>query len=155
MIQIDADVLIEFVRRNLDAAHRLDQLPIWRLSAIAWMELLQGCHSRSEVKDLQQMMSQRLTEYLPVTPMITDRAVRLITIHASTTGLRLADALIAATAMEHDHTLLTANVKHFRPIEGLRIERFEMRSQPSVKSVHEDQALYNLETVYRVVELEG
>jgi predicted nucleic acid-binding protein len=134
---------------------RLDQLSSWRFSIITWMELLQGCESQNAISGLKKMMGQRHIEHLPVTPAISDRAVRLLTIHASTTGLRLADALIAATAMEHDHTLLTANIKHFRPIEGLRIERFEMRSQPSVKSVHEDRALYNLETVYRVVELEG
>ena len=145
MIQIDADVLIEFVRTNLHATHRLNQLSVWRLSAVAWMELLQGCHSLSEVRELQQIMRSRSVEYLPVTPAISDRAVSLITIHAPTSGMRLGDALIAATAMEYDETLLTANMKHFRPIEGLRLEKFEMRSQPAVKSIHESRAIYELD----------
>ena len=38
--------------------------------------------------------------------------------------MRLADALIGATALEHDLTLLTANTKHFGAIEGLQIETF-------------------------------
>lgn len=40
-------------------------------------------------------------------------------------GLQLGDALIAATALEHNLTLLTGNIKHFGPIAQLKIERFE------------------------------
>jgi len=39
-------------------------------------------------------------------------------------GMRLADALIGATAIEHGLTLVTANVKHFGSVGGLRIEAF-------------------------------
>ena len=39
-------------------------------------------------------------------------------------GLHLADALIAATALEHSLTVLTANAKHFSIIEGLNMEKF-------------------------------
>ena len=37
----------------------------------------------------------------------------------------LAAALIAATALEPDLTLLTGNTKHFAALETLKIERFE------------------------------
>ncbi len=37
-------------------------------------------------------------------------------------GLRPADALIGATAIEHKATLITANVKHFSTVDGLAIE---------------------------------
>jgi predicted nucleic acid-binding protein len=39
-------------------------------------------------------------------------------------GLRLADALIGATAIEIGATLLTSNVEHFSAVEGLQIEVF-------------------------------
>ena len=39
-------------------------------------------------------------------------------------GLRLADALIGATAIEHQLTLLTGNAAHFARIPGLSIETF-------------------------------
>jgi len=38
--------------------------------------------------------------------------------------LQLADALIAATALDHGLIVLTANAKHFAIIEGLSMERF-------------------------------
>jgi predicted nucleic acid-binding protein len=37
-------------------------------------------------------------------------------------GMRLADALVGATAIEHGLALITANVKHFGAVEGLTIE---------------------------------
>jgi predicted nucleic acid-binding protein len=40
-------------------------------------------------------------------------------------GLQLADALNAATALEHQLALLTANTKHYLAISGLQLERFE------------------------------
>jgi predicted nucleic acid-binding protein len=39
-------------------------------------------------------------------------------------GLQLGDALIAATALEHNLPVLTANIKHFSPISGLSVEAF-------------------------------
>ncbi len=39
-------------------------------------------------------------------------------------GMQLGDALIAATALEHGITVLTANAKHFNAVEGLALEIF-------------------------------
>ena len=36
----------------------------------------------------------------------------------------MADALIAATALEHGHAVLTANIKHFDAVAGLQLEKF-------------------------------
>lgn len=67
----------------------------------------------------------RNTEIVPITPAISTLAAELIDRLALSHGLRLADALIGATAIEHKATLITANVKHFGAIEGLDIETFE------------------------------
>ena len=61
---------------------------------------------------------------MPITPAIGWRAAVLIDNLALSHGMRLADALIAATAVELKATLLTANAKHFSAIEGLDIEAF-------------------------------
>lgn len=62
---------------------------------------------------------------MPITPAICQRAVELIDRLALSHGMRLADALIGATAIEHQATLITANVKHFGAINGLNIEAFK------------------------------
>ena len=46
-------------------------------------------------------------------------AVALIEQHALAHGIQLADALIAATAIESGLPLCTGNAKHFSPIRGL------------------------------------
>jgi predicted nucleic acid-binding protein len=51
--------------------------------------------------------------------------MQLIDAHALSGGLQLADALIAATAIEQGFVLLTGNTKHFSAIDTLKIERFE------------------------------
>jgi predicted nucleic acid-binding protein len=60
-----------------------------------------------------------------ITAAISERAARLIDGLALSHGLRLAGALIGATAIEHGVTLLTANAKHFAAIDGLTIDAFE------------------------------
>ena len=61
---------------------------------------------------------------VPITSAISQRAAELIDALALSHGLRLADALIGATAIEHKATLLTANVKHFSAVQELAIEAF-------------------------------
>lgn len=61
---------------------------------------------------------------MPLTPTITERATTLMESLSLSHGLQLGDALIAATALEHNLTVLTANTKHFAAIDSLRVERF-------------------------------
>lgn len=65
--------------------------------------------------------------YLDTTLEIAETAGRL-KYEASRKGLTLslADALIGATALAHDATLITSNARHF-PLEGLKI--LEMRAE--------------------------
>ena len=89
------------------------------------MELVQGCRDKAELVRLKKALTGRGTQIMPVTESFCARAMNLIDQHALSDGLQLGDALIAATALEHGLPLLTANVKHFSPIKGLGIERFD------------------------------
>lgn len=73
---------------------------------------------------LKRGLTLRHTEILPLTLAISDRAMGLVDKHALSDGLRLADAMIAATVIEHTLTLLTGNTRHFAQIQGLRVEHF-------------------------------
>lgn len=123
---VDTDVLIWHLRGLPRATQRLDRLPRLTISAITWLELLHGMRSRAELQAVQKSLALRNTEQLPVTPAITIRAVSLMENLSLSHGLGMGDALIAATALEHSLPLLTANVKHFGPIEGLLIEQFDL-----------------------------
>lgn len=81
---------------------------------------------KAELTALQQMFELRKTLVLPLTPAITRRATELMTTLALSHGLQAGDALIAATALEHQLRLLTGNSKHFTPIDTLVVERFAL-----------------------------
>ncbi len=121
---VDTDVLIWHLRGLPKATQRLDQLPSLTISAITYLELLQGMRNQVEMIAVQRSLELRHTERLPVTPAITERAIDLMHRLALSHGLQLGDALIAATALEHNLPLLTANTKHFAPIDGLSVEAF-------------------------------
>ncbi len=70
-------------------------------------------------------LAARGTEIVPITPAISERAAELIDSLALSHGMRLADALIGATALVNMDTLITANVKHFGAVRGLDFETFE------------------------------
>ncbi len=121
---IDSDVLVWLTRGHPGAAERLHALPAWRISAVTYIELAQGCRDKAELARLKKGLAARGTEIVPITPAISQRAAELIDSLALSHGMRLADAFIGATAIEHKATLITANVKHFSAIDGLTIEAF-------------------------------
>ena len=86
--------------------------------------MAQGCRDKAELARLKKGLAARGTEIVPITPAISQRAAELIDSLALSHGMRLADALIGATAIELKATLITANVKHFTAVEGLTIEAF-------------------------------
>ena len=121
---IDSDVLVWLTRGHVGAAQRLHALEAWRISAVTYIELAQGCRDKADLARLKKGLAARNTEIVPITPAVSQRAAELIDALALSHGLRLADALIAATAVEHQATLITANVKHFSAVEGLTFEAF-------------------------------
>lgn len=53
--------------------------------------------------------------------------MRLIEEHFVAHHLQIADALIAATAIEHKLAIVTSSTKHFQSVKTLRIEAFKPR----------------------------
>ena len=121
---IDSDVLVWLTRGHVGAAQRLHALPVWRISAVTYIELAQGCRDKADLARLKKGLAARHTEIVPITPAISQRATELIDTLALSHGMRLADALIGATALETQATLITANVKHFSAVDGLAVEAF-------------------------------
>ncbi len=121
---IDTDVLIWYLRGHPAAGHLLDEITEPILSAVTFIELLQGCRDKRELSLLKKDMVERKARILPIDASISNLAVTLIETHALSSGLQLADALIAATGLIHGLPVITANTKHFVAVDGLLIERF-------------------------------
>lgn len=123
-VLVDTDVLIWHLRGYPQATRRLDQLDSLALSAVTYLELLQGMRNNAELAAVKKMLERRGANTLPLTEAITQRACALMELLAMSHGLQMGDALIAATALEHRLPLLTGNVKHFAAIEHLVVEAF-------------------------------
>ena len=121
---IDTDVLIWHLRGYAQATRRLDELGTLTLSAVSYLEVLQGMRNKAELAAVQKMLQRRQAAMLPLTEAITQRAVSLMESLTLSHGLQMGDALIAATALEHQLPVLTGNVKHFAAVEHLLIEGF-------------------------------
>jgi hypothetical protein len=121
---VDTDVLIWHLRGYAQATRRLDLLDPLTLSAVSYLEVLQGMRNKAELLAVQKMFERRRAVILPLTEAITQRATALMETLTLSHGLQMGDALIAATALVHDTPVLTGNVKHFAAVSGLRIEAF-------------------------------
>jgi hypothetical protein len=124
MMLVDTDVLIWHLRGYPNATRRLDELGTLTLSAISWLEVLQGMRNKAELVAVKKMLAHRAATLLPVSEAITQRAIELMEAITLSHGLQMDDALIAATALDHGLPVLTANVKHFGAVEGLTVEAF-------------------------------
>ena len=123
---VDTDILVWYFRGD-DAARRfLARIPFpdRAVSALTVMELLQGCRDQREARDMAAFVSENLAAVIHPDEAISRRAIRLLELHALRAGLRVVDALIAATALEARVALATANVRHYRVIAGLSVVRF-------------------------------
>ena len=121
---IDSDVLVLHTRGNIAAAQRVNAIQQWQISVVTYMELAQGCSDKPNLERLKKGLAARKVKVLHITPAISQRAADLVDALALSHGMRLADALIAATAIEHGMPLLTGNLKHFSPVAELTVEPF-------------------------------
>jgi predicted nucleic acid-binding protein len=124
MILVDTDVLIWNLRGNERAGDLLDGLSGFCLSAVSYMELVQGMRDKRELRLLKQALTYWSATIVHLNTAISSRAIFLVEQYALSDAMQLADALIAATALERGLDLLTGNDKHYRPVEGLVIRVF-------------------------------
>jgi len=123
-MQFDTDVLIWFLRGNKKASTVLESAPQRHLSIITYMELLQGARDKQETRVIKAFLSDAAFLTLPLTENIGHRASIYMEEYALKVDMCIADALIAATAVENGLTLCSANRKHYKPVNELELKTF-------------------------------
>ena len=121
---VDTDVFIWYTRGNSRAVTALDNLPEIRLSVVTYIELVQGMRNKRELRALRGTLTGLAAQILQIDEVVSGKAMFYVEQHFHSHSMRLADALIAATAISKGIPLLTANTKHYSPISDLEVRRF-------------------------------
>ncbi|EKU96521.1 putative nucleic acid-binding protein [Leptolyngbya sp. PCC 7375] len=117
---VDTDILIDVSNDDESAKQRLldeSRTAEFAVSAVTVMELTVGCRNKTELTALNQFLIQ--FQVIQIDTSISAQAIRLIQTYVLSHGLRIADALIAATAIETQMPLLSKNQRDFRFISEL------------------------------------
>ena len=113
MILVDTDVLIWVTRKDLHASEFLDGFDELAISDVTYMELIQGAKTKREAQTIDKALSTMGVVRLAINDSISKRAAVLVCSYFHSHSMQLADALIAATALEYGLALATGNAKHF------------------------------------------
>jgi predicted nucleic acid-binding protein len=108
-VLIDTDVFIDHLRGAHPLRAGRNRL---HYSVVTRAELFSGTTATDGVSRLLAGLRE-----VAVDRAVAERAGRI----RRETGIRLPDALIASTALEHRLTVITRNLKDFQPVRGLRV----------------------------------
>ncbi|RLA96663.1 MAG: type II toxin-antitoxin system VapC family toxin [Deltaproteobacteria bacterium] len=117
---IDTDILIDVGRgvdKAVDYLQGLERQRRLAISVVTEMELIVGCRNKSELRNLEGFL--RRFRVLPINEMVCSKAVELLRRYRLSHGLLIADAFIAATALNFGHSLATKNQRDYRFIPEL------------------------------------
>lgn len=120
----DTDILIWIQRGNEKAARLVEKDEDRHLSIQSYMELLQGAKNKTHHKYVKDFVSEFEFSILPFTENIGHRALIYVEEYALSSNMRAGDALIAATAVENNMTLVSSNIKHFKVVNKLQLKAF-------------------------------
>jgi len=108
-VLVDTDVFVDHLRGAVELKPRRHRL---HYSVITRAELFAG----NSASDLSIRLLAPFRE-IAVDRAVAERAGRV----RREAGMHLPDALIAATALEHELHLATRNARHFEAVRGLRL----------------------------------
>ena len=121
---LDTDVIIWYLRGNKKAYDLIHSLNVFAISAVTYMELVQGMRDKTELRQLKRTLKQWNVKTIYMNEEISVLALFYVEEYFLSHSMQLADALIAATCSNYGLVLCTANDKHYKIINDLEINVF-------------------------------
>ena len=121
----DTDVLIWVQRGHAKAAALIDSCKEPSISIYTYMELLQCAHNKTQHKVIRSFLKETGFKTLALNEAIGHRAAVYVEEYGLSHALRAGDAIIAATAVENNLPLCSANRKHFDYLQELDLVVFK------------------------------
>jgi tRNA(fMet)-specific endonuclease VapC len=117
---IDTNIFIAILKGDAKLKSFIEGLSC-ALDTTVYTELIQGSKNKSEVQKIEKYLTR--FELIHFDKSISLRTLELIRTYSKSHNLMFGDAVIAATSLENDLTLLTYNVKDFRFIKNLKLQK--------------------------------
>lgn len=117
---VDTNVLSKVFKGDSKVKSFVESLDA-AVDATIYIECLQGSKSNQEKRFIKNYLAN--FPILLMTPDISQGAIDLIDAYSNSFGLFLPDALIAATALENDLTIVTYNIDDFKFIQDLKYRK--------------------------------
>ncbi|MFQ5739243.1 MAG: PIN domain-containing protein [Acidobacteriota bacterium] len=128
---LDTSLISEILKKrpSSQVMGRLRAVPAWQLlttSTVCVMELRFGAVRHPDGEPLWQRIRREVLDRISILPLGLKEAVKagevLAALQAAGTPIGVEDVLIGATALAHDLTVATRNLKHFSRLPGLLTE---------------------------------
>ncbi len=115
----DTNIFIAIFKGNLKLKSLVENSDS-AINTIVYLELIQGAKDKAEVGKIEKYLNR--FELIHFDKAASQKAIELVRTYSKSHGLMLPDAIIAATCLENNLTLMTYNVKDFRFIKDLKIQ---------------------------------
>ena len=122
---IDTDIVIWYMRDNPKAVELLNSNEGFLISVVSYLELVQGLRNKSEFKALKTALKIWKIKILQIDEAISTKAMFYVEQYFLSHAIRLADALIASTAVLFQIPLVTGNIKHYKIFKELELHPFK------------------------------
>ncbi len=119
MILADSCILIDYLREDQNITKKINVIGTNNivLNSIIVMELICGARNKVELNSIKKRLNH--FQVLEINQAIMDDANSLMEIFCLSHGLKIPDAIIAATARFYEISLFTSNMKHFKFIDKI------------------------------------
>jgi len=124
LMLIDTDVLIWYIKGNSKALDQIEKNKNFSISVVTYMELVQGMKNRQELNELRKALKSWNTKIIYISEEISSKAMFYVEQHYLSYSVKIADALVGATAVAYGYPLLTGNDKHYKVIKEISLKKF-------------------------------
>ena len=123
MILCDTNVIIETLKGDEKTIKIMESIGLENIaiSSVTVMELYFGALNKRELNKIKKHL--KALNIVHFNNDVSELAVSMIESYSKSHGLQIPDAIIAATALSLEIKLFTLNLKDFRYIDGLKLQK--------------------------------
>ncbi len=125
---VDTDVLIWYSKGHQKAVEIIHSLDKFSVSVVTYIEIIQGVRNKKELNAFKKALEILNIRVIQINELISTKAMFYVEQYALSHSMELADALIGASAIITQTSLLTGNEKHYKYLPGIKIQKFRITS---------------------------